>query len=182
MPRSSYLLHSTGRWPNLWIAVLDYYLDRATGFRAFFPDDPELAMGKDEFLNLPFVSAGEWDGMKGCCEVAGPLTPQARQLLQVARESDHEIRLWSFELLLQDQPLLRLEDFSVCLVFATEAELGELERLGADISRLEKVELHPRFEPETEVSQMTEQDVEALRTELFRLLKPDREGGEEPQP
>lgn len=179
MDRRPCLIHSIRKLEGLWLAVFGFYLEKATGFRAFFPDHPELSEGKEDFLDLPFVSVGEWGGMKDCAEVSGPLSPQASALLRRAQDRRNQLRLWSFELLLNDQALLRLEDFTLCLVFPTDKELEELKGLGVDISRLEQVDLHPQVAQAVEP--MSDDEVDVLREEFLRSFKPGPEGNEEPR-
>lgn len=129
MSRSSFLAKGT---PEIQQSILDFYLQKADRFRAYFPGGEELSGSRPDFLALEEISVQAWSGMAGCLVVEGTLTPAARTLIQERGNFDeygsyHPLQLWSYELISEAEVLLRIEDFSVWMVFATPEERQILE-------------------------------------------------------
>jgi hypothetical protein len=64
-----------------WCALLKEYLNCADEFRVHMRDgEGPLSHGRAEFMALPGVEVRPWSGMREAIEIAGPLTPAARDL------------------------------------------------------------------------------------------------------
>ncbi|WP_305784625.1 hypothetical protein [Symbioplanes lichenis] len=86
-------------------AQLHRGLARADAFRVHVPDgDGPLSEGRPEFLALPGVEVGPWDGMRDAVEISGPLTEDARELFL-------RLRLWDFQLVRAGTVSLQVGDF-----------------------------------------------------------------------
>lgn len=145
MSRSSFLVKHT---PQIQQGILDFYLQKADRFRAYFPGGEELSGSRPDFLALEGVTVQPWSGMVGCIVVEGTLTPAARALIRERGnfEEDgcyHPLQLWSYELVNETEVLLRIEDFSVWIVFATLDELQSLETQKIPISEWQEISFAP---------------------------------------
>ncbi len=145
MSRTGFLVKHT---PQVHQSILDFYLQKANSFRAYFPAGEELSGSRPDFLALEGVSAQPWSGMVGCIVVEGTLTPAARALIQERGNFDedgcyHPLQLWSYELANETVVLLRVGDFSVWTVFATLSELKSLEKQKIPISEWQEFSLEP---------------------------------------
>jgi hypothetical protein len=99
-----------------WRALLKEYLGRADEFRVHMPDgEGQLSHGRAEFTALPGVEVRPWSGMRDAIEIAGPLTPAARDLfvrLEPSIESfDPEHKLWDYELVQDGTVVLSIGDY-----------------------------------------------------------------------
>ena len=99
-----------------WRALLEEYLARADEFRVHMPDGHgQLSHGRAEFTALPGVEVRPWRGMRDAIEIAGPLTPAARDLfmrLEPSIESfDPEHKLWDYELVQDGTVVLSIGDY-----------------------------------------------------------------------
>ncbi len=99
-----------------WRALLEEYLVRADEFRVHVPDgEGPLSHGRTEFMALPGVEVRPWSGMRDAIEIAGPLTPTARDLfvrLEPSIESfDPEHKLWDYELVQDGTVVLSIGDY-----------------------------------------------------------------------
>jgi hypothetical protein len=74
-----------------------------------------LSHGQAEFMALPGVEVRPWSGMRDAIEIAGPLTPAARDLfvrLEPSIESfDPEHKLWDYELVQDGMVVLSIGDY-----------------------------------------------------------------------
>ncbi|MBD6620823.1 hypothetical protein FNW02_35000 [Komarekiella sp. 'clone 1'] len=143
MSRSSFLASGT---PQIQQSILDFYLQKADRFRAYFPGGEELSGSRPDFLALEGVSVQPWSGMMGCIVVEGTLTPAAKALIRERGNFDedgcyHSLQLWSYELVNETEVLLRIEDFSVWIVFATLDELQSLEKQKLPVSEWQEISL-----------------------------------------
>jgi hypothetical protein len=99
-----------------WRALLTACLARADEFRVHMPDGQgQLSHGRAEFVALPGVEVRPWSGMRDAIEIAGPLTPAARNLfmrLEPSIESfDPEHKLWDYELVQDGTVILSIGDY-----------------------------------------------------------------------
>lgn len=145
MTRSSFLVNST---PQIQQSVLDFYLQKADRFRAYFPEGEELSGSRPDFLALEEVSVQPWSGMAGCIVVEGTLTPAAKNLIQERGKFDeegyyHSLQLWSYELISEAEVLLRITDFSVWIVFASLDERQSLENQRIPVSEWQEISPEP---------------------------------------
>jgi len=125
------------RYEN-WIQIFDYYLEECTRFRVFFPGakheynpNNPLMTGKKEFASLSEVTIRPWEGMENSIQVDGPINQNTRNLFYKYLDDPSEgyrPLLWSFELLKNEKPLLRIEDFTVCLLNFDEEVISNLQR------------------------------------------------------
>ncbi|HEY3364933.1 MAG TPA: hypothetical protein VGK74_07780 [Symbiobacteriaceae bacterium] len=171
MERQAFLFQSLARVDRQqWSAMFTFYLNMAERFRVFFPDDEMLGGGRQEFLDLPSAVVRSWEGMSRCVAVSGPITTEAMEAL-LQRETRGTVpRLWSFELLAGGDCILRVEDFTVCLVFAADDELQALQRLGVHTAELVAVNLAPKLPADERVVPLTDDEVEDMQEQLRRNL------------
>ncbi|MFN6498075.1 MAG: hypothetical protein RMX65_013845 [Nostoc sp. DedQUE01] len=160
MSRSSFLVKHT---PQIQQSILDFYLQKADRFRAYFPGGEELSGSRPDFLALKGVSVQPWSGIAGCIVVEGTLTPAAKALIRERGNFDeeghyHPLQLWSYELVHETEVLLRIEDFSVWLVFATLDERQSLEKQNIPIREWQ--EISPESEAGVTLLPMDESDLE----------------------
>jgi hypothetical protein len=75
----------------------------------------QLSHGRAEFVALPGVEVRPWSGMRDAIEIAGPLTPAAKDLfmrLDPSTESfDPEHKLWDYELVQDGTVILSIGDY-----------------------------------------------------------------------
>jgi hypothetical protein len=173
MSRSKFLINNT---PEIQQVLLDFYLEKADKFRAYFPGGEELSGSRPDFLALEGVSVQPWSGMLGCIVVEGALTPAARALIQDRGKLDedgynHPQHLWQYELVNEAEVLLQIADFSVWIVFATLNELQSLEEQKIPISEWQEISL----EPEAGVMPlpMTESDLEVFTQAIEEAFFPE---------
>ena len=106
-----------GRVPDAeWRPLLTEHLDRADEFRVHMPDgDGPLSHGRAELMALPAVEVRPWSGMRDAIEIAGPMTPAAKDLflrVEVSVESfDPEQKLWDYELVENGTVVLSIGDY-----------------------------------------------------------------------
>ncbi|MEH1839541.1 MAG: hypothetical protein V7L20_12395 [Nostoc sp.] len=173
MSRSSFLV--TQNTPQIQQGILDFYLKKADRFRAYFPGGEELSGSRPDFLALEEVSVQPWSGMVGCIVVEGTLTPAARALIRERGKFEEDgcynplEQLWSYELVNDTEVLVRIEDFSVWMVFATLDELQSLEKQKIPVSEWQEIS----FEPEEGVTPLPmdktdlEQVTQAIKEAFF---------------
>lgn len=144
---------------------LALYLATATSFRAYFPEESELAAGKQPFADLPEATLSPWHGMPNCSCVEAPLSPSARALMAewILPTTGHR-PLWQYELLQDGRIILRVEDFSVYMVRVSEADLAGLSNHGIDTSLWEPITL--QAQPGVKIESFTADDLRLLRNEL----------------
>lgn len=172
MSRSSFLV--TQDTPQIQQGILDFYLKKADRFRAYFPGGEELSGSRPDFLALEGVSVQPWSGMVGCIVVEGTLTPAARALIRERGKFEedgcyHPLQLWSYELVNETEVLLRIEDFSVWMVFATLNELQSLEKQKIPVSEWREISLEPEVGgmPLTLDTSQLEQLTQAIKEAFF---------------
>lgn len=174
MSRSKFLL--VNDTPQIQQIILDFYLEKADKFRAYFPGEDEFLSGsRPDFLALERVSVQPWSGMLGCIVVEGALTPAARALIQERGKLDKDgyepsRRLWQYELVKEAEVLLQIADFSVWIACATPDELQSLEKQKIHISAWQEFSLEP--EGEETVLQFDESDLETFTQAIGEAFFP----------
>lgn len=169
MKREPYLLRNIDRL-GTWTRIFRFYLERADQFRAYFPEDDELNHWQDNFFALPHVSVGEWEGMKGCKVVHGPLGTRARETFLHVHNPEDGRYPWQYELYRNTELLLRTEDFTLCHIFATQEEIQALSREGVDIHLFEPYRSEDEHGPDEQPIPFSEKEVEELRSRLSRTF------------
>jgi hypothetical protein len=106
-------------------------------------DREGLNAGKREFLDLPSITISPYDGMDDSIEVAGELNRETRGLFLTFVAPSFQgwkSHLWSFQFLKGGEAMLRVEDFTVALLFLEESERENLLALGVDGNGLEEID------------------------------------------
>lgn len=163
MSRSCFLISQSTL--GILQGILDFYLEKSNKFRAYFPEGEELGGSKKDFLALDEVSAQPWAGMAHSICVEGSLTPQAKALILERGLLDedgcfHPLRLWSYELVTEDEVLLRVEDFSLWFIFATSRELQSLEKNGIPVNEWQEV--NQKVAPDVVIVEFNQNDLKHL--------------------
>lgn len=146
MTRSAFLTNHT---PQVQQDILDFYLQKADQFRAYFPGGEDLSGSRPDFLALEGVIVQPWSGMAGCMVATGTLTPAAKALIRERGNLDedgsyHPLRLWSYELVSEAEVLVRVEDFSVWIIFATPDERQILEKQKISVGEWQDISFAPK--------------------------------------
>lgn len=148
---------------------LSLCMERATSFRAYFPDDPDLIRGKEVFCSLPDATSQAWEGMRGCVVVSAPLDFLSRELLRSWMDRDGERRpLWQYEFLDGDEVFLRVEDFSVYLVHAAQDDLQAFQERGIDTNLWGVINLEG--DAGITVQPFSEEELRGLAEDLHQVL------------
>lgn len=162
-----------------WESCFHYCMESSDNFKIIFQGDKddttagELNIGKKEFLDLPLITISPYEGMKNSIQVAGELNKAAQELFQNFMVSSFEgfgPDLWSFRLLKGDVVNLRVEDFSVALLFLDESELEDLSARDIDTKNLEEVDFSLAAGEESVVVPMSESDLENLGASLSNAI------------
>jgi hypothetical protein len=147
--KKEFVIHSIANFKG-WEGCFHYLMERSDNFKIIFQgekDDTtagELNTGKKEFLNLPLLAISTYAGMENSIELAGELNKAAQELFQNFMASSFnglKPDLWSFQFLKGNLVNLRVEDFSVGLLFLDESELEDLTSRDIDTKNLEEVDL-----------------------------------------
>jgi len=132
----TYVISNTPRYSR-WKELFTYFLQEGISFKATFPGDKDdqtegfLTRGKKSLLSLKDVTIKRSDVMDESIEVSGMLNEAAKNLLLSLQESSfdgHMPELWSFEIISAKGARLKVEDFTVCLLYLddiTEEKLRE---------------------------------------------------------
>ncbi len=125
-----------------WETCFHSLMEKSDTFRIIFKGnrdtsdaDAFLNAGKWEFLNLPSVTISAYEGMENSIEVTGELSMAARELFQTFMAPAFEgwkPELWSFQFLQGNEVLLRIEDFTVGLLFLQESDVEDLLAQGVE--------------------------------------------------
>jgi hypothetical protein len=133
-----------------WKTCFHYLMEKSNNFTIIFQGDEntsmigELNAGKKEFLDLPLTSISPYEGMENSIEVAGELSKAAQELFWHFMASSFDGQkpdLWSFQLLKGKEVVLRVEDFSVALLFLEEDEVEHLSSRGVDTQDMLDVDI-----------------------------------------
>ena len=109
-------------------------------------DAEGLNAGKQEFLAMPSITISPYKGMENSIEVTGKLNMVVRELFLSYMEPSFQgwkSDLWSFQFLKGNEVMLRVEDFSVCLLFLEENEVEDLLAQGVDGTNLQEIDNFP---------------------------------------
>lgn len=140
-------------------------LNRATAFRAYFPDDSELGGRKGVFVTLPNASVAAWEGMDGCVVVSAPLDFVSREIFRSWMTATEERKpLWQYELLEHDDVFFRAEDFFLYMVLASRTEVQEFQQQGIDTSMWHPIDLRGQEGVATEP--WSDEEIRQLREDL----------------
>jgi hypothetical protein len=138
--------------PNFkgWEICFRTLIEKADTFRIIFQGttdvsdaDTLLNAGKREFLSMPSITVSPYDGMENSIQVTGELDMAARKIFLTYMESAFEgykPDLWSFQFLVGNDVILRVDDFSDGLLFLEDSEVEDLFALGVDGSELEEID------------------------------------------
>ena len=149
--KRTFLVHSIPGFKG-WETCFHFLMERSDTFRIIFQGtrdvfdaDTFLNAGKREFLSLPSITISPYKGMENSIEVAGELNRVARELFLSFMAPAFEgwkPDLWSFQFLKGNDVLLRVEDFTVGLLFLEESDVEDLlaEGIGVDGTDLEEIE------------------------------------------
>ena len=139
--RKAFLIHSISSFKG-WATCFHYVMEKADTFRIIFQVDSDafdaegLNAGKQEFLSMPSITTSPYKGMENSIEVTGELSTSARDVfLSFVTPSFHGLKqnLWSFQFLQGKNVMLRVEDFSLALLFLDESEVADLHALGISV-------------------------------------------------
>jgi hypothetical protein len=131
------------RRANNWKSCFEYIFNKADNFSVIFQGDPNdlsddgllLNNGKKDFLSLINIDIKKYEGMENTFLVFGSLTCDVKSVFyKYIRSSFEECRfnLWSFELLLNNEILLQMHDYSECLLNLTDDEHKEILDMGVN--------------------------------------------------
>lgn len=133
--------------PNFkgWKTCFQYVMEKSDNFKIIFQGNKTtlgtdgLNAGKKEFLALPFTSVSPYKGMEHSIELAGELSKAAQELFShfMSPSFDgYKPELWSFQLLSGKEVMLRVEDFSLAILFLEENEVAYLSSKGIDTQNM----------------------------------------------
>lgn len=135
-----------------WETRFHFIMEKSDTFRIIFQGnrdasdaDEFLNAGKQEFLNLPTRTISAYEGMDNSIEVTGELNMVARELFQTFMAPSFDgwkPDLWSFQFLKGNDVMLRVEDFTVGLLFLEESEVEDLLAQGVSVdgTNLEEID------------------------------------------
>lgn len=135
--RRAFLIHHIPGFKG-WETCFHSLIEKSDTFRIIFQgnrdafDADELFnAGKQEFLHLPSVTISPYEGMENSIEVTGELNMVAREVF-LTFMAPSKPDLWSFQFLKRNDVMLRVEDFTVGLLFLEESEVDDLLAQGVD--------------------------------------------------
>lgn len=157
-----------------WETCFHSLMEKSDLFRIIFQvhsdafDADGLNAGKQEFLKLPSITVSPYEGMENSIEVTGELNMVARKVFQtLMTPSFHgwKSALWSFQFLKGNDVMLRVEDFTVGLLFLEESEVEDLLAQGVDgINALEIDSFSEGVHPsDIEVAHWNKDELSSLR-------------------
>ncbi len=120
------------------------------GNRNAFDADTFLNAGKQEFLKLPSITISAYEGMENSIEVTGELNIVAREVF-LTFMSPSKPNLWSFQFLKGNDVMLRVEDFTVGLLFLEESEVEDLLAQGVEGLNLLEIDSFSGGESQSDV-------------------------------
>lgn len=134
-----------------WKTCFQYVMEKSDSFKIIFQGDKntldtgELNAGKKEFLALPFTSVSPYKGMENSIEVTGELSKAAQELFwhfMSPSFGGYKPELWSFQLFSGKDVTLRVEDFSLAILFLEESEVAYLSSKGIDTQNMLETDMH----------------------------------------
>ncbi len=139
--KRTFLVHSISGFKE-WATCFHSLMEKSDTFRIIFQGnrdasdaDAFLNAGKREFLNMPSITISAYEGMENSIEVTGELNEAARELFQTFMAPAFQgwkPDLWSFQFLKGNEVLLRIEDFTVGLLFLEESDVEDLLARGVE--------------------------------------------------
>ncbi len=132
-----------------WETCFRSIMEKSDTFRIIFQgasntfDEEGLNAGKRVFLTMPSLTITPYAGMENSIEATGELNTAAREAFQTFMAPAFQGEtpdLWSFQFLQGETVMLRVEDFTVALLFLEESEVEELLAQGVDGAELEEIE------------------------------------------
>jgi hypothetical protein len=161
--RRTFLIHHIPVFKG-WEICFRSIMEKSDTFRIIFQGNEDasdaddlLNAGKQEFLYLPALTISPYAGMANSIEVTGELNKAARELFltfMTPAFGGYKPGLWSFQFLQGDDALLRIEDFTVALLFLEESEVEELLAQGIDGANLEEIDNFSAEAPQPDVEVM----------------------------
>ena len=139
--RKTFLIHHISSFKG-WETCFHFAMEKSDTFQIIFQvdgdasDEDGLNAGKQKFLSMPSITISPYEGMENSIEVTGELNMAARELFQTYMKPSFEgwkQNLWSFQFLEGKNAMLRVEDFSVALLFLDESEVADLLALGISV-------------------------------------------------
>ena len=187
--KKSLVIHSIPSFKG-WETCFRSLIEKCDNFTIIFqgnektPATGELNAGKEEFLNVPFIFISPYKGMENSIEVAGELNKAAQELFLhfltpsfQGQKSD----LWSFQLLTGKEVMLRVEDFSVALLFLEEDELAYLSSQGVDTQDMVEVDFDQgERQSDIEVVSWSKDELSSLADALRTAFPVDHEKSSQP--
>jgi hypothetical protein len=121
-----------------WETCFRFLMEKSDTFRIIFQGnrdafdaDEYLNTGGKEFLNIPSITISPYEGMENSIKVTGELNIVAREVF-LTFLAPSQPDLWSFQFLKGNDVMLRVEDFTVGLLFLEESEVEDLLAQGVD--------------------------------------------------
>ena len=149
--RKAFLIHSISGFKG-WETCFYFIMDKSDTFRIIFQsqsdtlDEDGLNAGKPQFLETPSITVSPYGGMENSIEATGELNMAARETFLIYMEPSfhgYKSDLWSFQFLKGNDVMLRVEDFTVGLLFLEESEVEELLAQGIDGADLLEIDNFP---------------------------------------
>lgn len=146
--RRAFLIHNIPGFKG-WETCFRYIMEKSDTFQIIFQgpsdafDTDGLNAGKREFLNMPSITISPYGGMENSIEVTGELNRVAREVFLsyiTPAFQGYKPDLWSFQFLKGNQVMLRVEDFTVALLFLEESEVEDLLAQGVDGTNLQEID------------------------------------------
>ena len=182
--KRTFLVHSISGF-KAWETCFHSLMEKSDTFQIIFQGnrdtsdaDTFLNAGKREFLNLPSRSISAYEGMDNSIEVTGELNIASRELFQTFMAPAFEgwkPDLWSFQFLKGNEVILRVEDFTVGLLFLEERDVEDLlaQGVGVDGTNLEEIDNFSAEERQSngEVVRLNKDELSSL-TDLLQTTFP----------
>ncbi len=149
--RKAFLIHSIPGFKG-WETCFYFIMNKSDTFRIIFQgqidtlDEGGLNAGKSQFLKMPSITISPYGGMENSIEVTGKLNTAVQEVFLTFMEPSfhgYKSDLWSFQFLKGNDVMLRVEDFSVGLLFLEESEVEELLAQGIDGTDLPEIDNLP---------------------------------------
>jgi hypothetical protein len=138
--KRTFLVHNIPGFKG-WETCFHNTMEKCDTFRIIFQgrsdvfDADGLNAGKPEFLNMPSITISPYEGMENSIEVTGELSTAAREVFltfMAPAFQGYIPGLWSFQFLKGNEVMLRVEDFTVGLLFLEESDVEGLLAQGVD--------------------------------------------------
>ena len=140
-----------------WETCFHSLMEKSDTFRIIFQGngdafdaDEFLNAGKQEFLNMPSITLSPYEGMENSIEVTGELNTGTREVF-LTFMAPSQPDLWSFQFLKGNDVMLRVEDFTVGLLFLEESEVEDLLAQGVEGLNLLEIDSFSGGESQSDV-------------------------------